>query len=80
MAKDDLSSDKMNKASLNMDNPSITVVRREVKRGEVKQTYRNKHGLINYKDTKTKCRLFWCFYRVYRLETVSHVGILDPAL
>ncbi len=57
MAKDDLSSDKMNKASLNMDNPSITVVQG---RGEVKQTYRNKHGLINYKDTKTKCRLCWC--------------------
>ncbi len=19
------------------------------------------HGLINYKDTKTKCRLYWCF-------------------
>ncbi len=52
MAKDDLSSDKMNKASLNMDNPSITVVQG---RGEVKQTYRNKHGLINYKDTNTKC-------------------------
>ncbi len=61
MAKDDLISDKMNKASLNMDNPSITVVQG---RGEVKQTYRNKYGLINYKDTKTKCRLFWCFYRV----------------
>jgi hypothetical protein len=48
------------------------------------------HGLINYKDTQTKCRRlkkFTCkgalrqvFIRVYGLETVRHVGISDLAL
>jgi hypothetical protein len=32
------------------------------------------HGLTNYKDTKTKGRLYW------RLIEISHVGIVDPAL
>ncbi len=52
-----------------------------------------RHGLINYKDTKTKCRhlkKFTCkgalrlvFIRVYRLEQWRYsqsVGIFDPAL
>jgi hypothetical protein len=50
------------------------------------------HGLINYEDTTAKCRhlkkltckgtLRQVFIRVYRLEgdTVSHIGIFDPAL
>ncbi len=49
------------------------------------------HGLMNYIDTKAKCRhkkltckgtLRQVFIRVYRLEngSVSHVGIFDPAL
>jgi hypothetical protein len=29
------------------------------------------HGLIKYKDNRTKCRLYWCFNRVYRLEIQS---------
>ncbi len=50
------------------------------------------HGLTNYIDTKAKCRylkkLTWkgtlrqVLFRVYRLvtgDTVSHVGIFDPA-
>jgi hypothetical protein len=42
---------------------------------------RNSHGPINYKDTKTKCRHYWCNDDVYRLElSVSHVGIFDAAL
>ncbi len=35
------------------------------------------NGLFNYKDTKTKCRLYWCLQTG---DTVSHVGIFDPAL
>jgi hypothetical protein len=49
------------------------------------------HGLINYKDTKAKCRylkkltckgtLQQVFIRVYGLgDTFSHAGIFDPAL
>jgi hypothetical protein len=48
------------------------------------------HGLINYKDTKIKCRhlkklackgtLRQVFIRVYRLEIQSNVGIFDPTL
>ncbi len=49
--------------------------------------YTIEHGLINYKDTKTKCRRLkkltckgtsrQVFIRVYRLETVRYVGISD---
>ncbi len=35
-------------------------------------------GLINYKDTKTKCRLYW--FLIGFGDTVSHVGIFDPPL
>jgi hypothetical protein len=42
------------------------------------QTLGGTHGLINYKDTKTKCCLYWL--SLYTGETVSHVGIFDPAL
>ena len=38
------------------------------------------HGLINYKDTKTKCRLFWCLIEFIGGGAVSYVNILDPAL
>jgi hypothetical protein len=39
------------------------------------------HGLIKYKDTKTKCRLYWCLIEFidwrYRQR---HVGFFDSAL
>jgi hypothetical protein len=38
------------------------------------------HGLINYKDTKTKCRLYWYLIEFIVGDTVSHVGIFDLAL
>jgi hypothetical protein len=39
------------------------------------------HGLINYKDTKTKCRLYWRLNRVYRQEIHSVMLVFfDPAL
>ena len=44
----------------------------KTEQGEQLCNLRNKvclnHGLINYKDTKTKCRLYWCLKRVYRLQ------------
>jgi hypothetical protein len=44
------------------------------------QTLGGTHGLINYEDTKTKCRLYWCLI-VYRLEIQSvNVGIFDLVL
>jgi hypothetical protein len=42
--------------------------------------YINSHGLINYKDTKTKCCLYWCLLDFIDWRLVSHVGIFDPAL
>ncbi len=39
---------------------------------------RHNRGLINYKDTKTKCRLLIEFFQTG--DTVSHIGIFDPAL
>ena len=38
------------------------------------------HGLINYKDTKSKCRLYWCLIEFIDWDTVSRVGIFDTAL
>ncbi len=38
-----------------------------------------KHGLINNKDTKTKCRLCWCITEFIDWR-YSHVSIFDPAL
>ncbi len=48
------------------------------------------HGLFNVIDTKAKCRhakklickgtLRQVIIRVYTMDTVSHVGIFDPAL
>ncbi len=38
------------------------------------------HGLINYKDTKTKCRLYWCLIRVYRLEIQSVKFVVSTPL
>jgi hypothetical protein len=39
------------------------------------------HGLINYKDTKTKCQLYWCLIEFIDWRySQSHVSIFDPAL
>ncbi len=37
------------------------------------------HGLINYEDTKTKCRLYWCLI-VYRLEIQSVMLVFSTQL
>ncbi len=38
------------------------------------------YGLINFKDTKTKCRLYWCLVRVYRLEIQSVMLVFSTQL
>ncbi len=38
--------------------------------------------VINYEDTKTKCRLYWCLIEFidWRNTVVSHVDIFDPTV
>ncbi len=53
-------------------------------------TFKSIHGLINYTDTKAKCRhlkkvtckgtLRQVFVSGLSVDTVSHVGMFDPAL
>ncbi len=38
------------------------------------------HGLINYKDTKTKCRLYWCSIEFKDWRYVRSCWYFDPAL
>ncbi len=37
------------------------------------------HGLINYKDTKIKCRIYWCLIEFIDWRH-SHVGIFSTQL
>jgi hypothetical protein len=37
----------------------------------VEKKERLSHGLINFKDTKIKCRLYWCLIEFYGLEIQS---------
>ncbi len=38
------------------------------------------HGLSNYKDTTTKCRLHWCLIEFIDWRHSQHVGIFYPVL
>jgi hypothetical protein len=38
------------------------------------------HGLINYKDTKTKCRLYWCLLELTDWRYIQSFWHFDPAL
>jgi hypothetical protein len=38
------------------------------------------HGLIINEETKTKCRLYWCFIEFHRLEILSVMLVVSTQL